>query len=206
MPPIIIFFENTPVYLVQDITTFQALPHDEATLSITQFTNNWLHDFLQNQGWKNYRKVIVSGKDISNLKKDFFGNFKIIKAGGGIVLNEKGELLLIFRNGKWDLPKGKLEKGEQIEDCAIREVQEETGIATIKLIKPAGTTYHTYFQHEDWILKESTWFQMSTQSTENLLPQIEEGITEIKWTPLAEMKFYKENMYPALIPLVDELD
>ena len=205
MAPIIIFFENTPVYLSNDLISYREDLLTEDTLLINKFTNRWLDEFLQKQEWKNYSKVIVLGENISNLKKKFFGNFKIIKAGGGLVLNEKGELLLIFRRGKWDLPKGKLEEGEAIDECALREVQEETGLKKVSLSKPLGSTFHTYYERNKWILKESIWFQMMTNSEEQLIPQQEEDITEIKWVSLDQVKNYEQNMYPALIPLIKGL-
>jgi 8-oxo-dGTP pyrophosphatase MutT (NUDIX family) len=205
MAPIIIFFENTPVYLSDDLIPYKEDLLAEDTLLINKFTNRWLDEFLQKQEWENYSKVIVLGENISNLKKKFFGNFKIIKAGGGLVLNEKGELLLIFRRGKWDLPKGKLEEGEAIDECALREVQEETGLKKVSLSKPLGSTFHTYYERNKWILKESIWFQMMTNSEEQLIPQQEEDITEIKWVSLDQVKNYEQNMYPALIPLIKGL-
>ena len=205
MAPIIIFFENTPVYLSNDLISYREDLLTEDTLLINKFTNRWLDEFLQKQEWKNYSKVIVLGENISNLKKKFFGNFKIIKAGGGLVLNEKGELLLIFRRGKWDLPKGKLEEGEAIDECALREVQEETGLKKVSLSKPLGSTFHTYYERNKWILKESIWFQMMTNSEEQLIPQQEEDITEIKWVSLDQVKNYEQNIYPALIPLIKGL-
>ncbi|MFS8082508.1 MAG: NUDIX hydrolase [Ginsengibacter sp.] len=205
MPPIIIFFENTPVYLTKDLIPYKEDFLAKDTLLINKFANSWLEEFLQKQEWKNYSKVIVLGENISNLKKKFFENFKIIKAGGGLVLNEMGELLLIFRRGKWDLPKGKLEKGEAIDECALREVQEETGLKKVTLSKPLGSTFHTYYEQTKWILKESIWFQMATNSEEQLIPQLDEDIIEIKWVTLDQIKNYEQNMYPALIPLIKGL-
>jgi ADP-ribose pyrophosphatase YjhB (NUDIX family) len=108
----------------------------------------------------------------------------IILAGGGIVTNEHGELLMIFRRGKWDLPKGKLDKGETIEACALREVTEETGVHNLKLGKLIVVTQHTYFdkyQHQE-VIKESHWFRMTVEGVPTLIPQTEEDITAIEWT------------------------
>ena len=205
MTPIIIFFENTPVYLIENLIPFKEDLLSDETLLINMFTNSWLAQFLQKEEWKNFSKVIVKGENVSKLKKAFFENFKLIKAGGGLVLNEKGELLLIFRRGKWDLPKGKLEKGEAIDECALREVQEETGLKNVNLMKPSGSTFHTYYLQPRWIIKESIWFQMSANSKEQLKPQLEEDITEIKWVSLDQVKNYEQNMFPALIPLIKSL-
>ncbi|MBS1591312.1 MAG: NUDIX domain-containing protein, partial [Bacteroidetes bacterium] len=100
---------------------------------------------------------------------------KTIIAAGGLVYNERGELLMIYRRGKWDLPKGKLDEGETIEMCAVREVKEETGLLEIALIKFTGKTYHNYFDiwlNED-VQKESWWYEMKANSTEKIIPQTE---------------------------------
>ena len=113
-----------------------------------------------------------------------------ILAGGGLVLNEKGGLLMIYRRGKWDLPKGKLDEGETIEDCAVREVLEETGLLNVELGELIGITYHEYFDRhlQEEVIKESYWFAMRAKSDQLLVPQTEEDITEIKWVSDDELK------------------
>ena len=88
---------------------------------------------------------------------------------------------MIFRNGKWDLPKGKLEVGENIKECAIREVEEECGVLGLSIAKPLQDTYHTYEINEQKILKRTYWFEMSTRFKGELIPQNEEGITKVVW-------------------------
>lgn len=112
---------------------------------------------------------------------------KIIQAGGGLVLNERNELLLIFRRGSWDLPKGKLDPGESIEACALREVEEETGVGNLTLIDFLGITQHQYFDPflKEEVIKESHWYTMSVKGVPALIPQTEEDITDIKWVPLS---------------------
>lgn len=107
----------------------------------------------------------------------------IIVAAGGLVWNEKNELLMIFRRGKWDLPKGKLDDNETIETCAIREVKEETGLKNIELENFIGKTTHQYFDiyRKEEVLKESHWYAMKTSSNETLIAQTEEDITAIGW-------------------------
>lgn len=114
---------------------------------------------------------------------------KIIQAGGGLVLNEQHELLFIFRRGSWDLPKGKVDPGETIEACALREVEEETGVGNLTLIDFLGITNHQYFDPylKEEVIKESHWYTMSVKGIPVLVPQTEEDITDIKWVPLAEV-------------------
>lgn len=128
---------------------------------------------------------------------------KII-AGGGLVLNEAGELLLIFRRGKWDLPKGKLDEGESIEDCAVREVMEETGITGITLGKLIGISYHEYFDtfiNRD-VIKETHWFAMQAGGAQALVPQTEEDILEIRWVKGETLADCLENSYDTVIDII----
>lgn len=115
---------------------------------------------------------------------------KPITAAGGVVyqiLPDAGiQVLLIFRNGVWDLPKGKLEKKESIPMCAVREVAEETGSGLPLLVSELGTTYHEYWQGNTLFGKTTWWFSMVFSQTETLKPQIEEGISNIEWVELHE--------------------
>lgn len=129
-----------------------------------------------------------------------------IIAGGGLVFNEKDELLMIFRRGFWDLPKGKLDAGETIEACAIREVQEETGLQNIVLGKFIGITKHLYF--DKYIgknaIKESHWFAMTSNSNQILKPQTEEDITEITWVAKVNLPVYLAKSYTAIVEVVNK--
>ena len=105
----------------------------------------------------------------------------MIEAAGGLVFNKDGDILMIFRNGKWDLPKGKLEIGESVEECAIREVEEECGIYGLDITEKLLETYHTYNLSGKEILKRTYWYKMRTDFDGELVPQIEEGITKVSW-------------------------
>ena len=129
---------------------------------------------------------------------------KIIEAAGGLVFNEKKELLMIFRRGFWDLPKGKVDEGETLDECALREVSEETGLLSIDLIGFLTTTYHTYSFKDEVVLKPSHWFRMNCTSTEKLTPQAEEDITDIKWITSEEANRLKDKMYPAIKMLIEQ--
>jgi ADP-ribose pyrophosphatase YjhB (NUDIX family) len=132
---------------------------------------------------------------------------KII-AAGGLVLNDKGELLMIFRRGKWDLPKGKLDEGETIEACAVREVIEETGLTNVEHGELIGITYHEYFDpylKED-VIKEAHWYAMRARGEQALTPQTEEDITEIKWVSGDELEKCLENSYDNVIEVIRKAD
>lgn len=123
---------------------------------------------------------------------------KRVVAAGGIVINEYGEILLMYRRSKWDLPKGHLDKGETLEECALREVSEETGLENLKIVRFIGITEHALFNHftnRDEI-KETHWFEMRATNKEPLEPQEEESIEWIKWVPAGELSNYMRNSYP----------
>lgn len=125
----------------------------------------------------------------------FITTFELIEAGGGVVTNPSGEVLMIFRNGRWDLPKGKLEPGEAIEHCAIREVQEECGVGELELGSFITHTYHIYELHGRPVLKRSWWWHMICRDNAELTPQTEEGITEVAWVDSTQMARCLENTY-----------
>lgn len=114
----------------------------------------------------------------------------VIIAGGGLVLNENGDLLMIFRRGKWDLPKGKLDPGESIEACALREVTEETGVQNLQIGPLLLVTTHQYFDAylQEEVIKETHWFRMKVSQIPALIAQREEDIIEIEWTKMENIE------------------
>lgn len=130
--------------------------------------------------------------------------FVMIEAAGGLVQSENGLWLFIHRNGMWDLPKGKLEVGEDIEACAVREVAEECGIAEPKIIRPLSTTYHTYTLNGKRILKPTHWFLMKSSDPSELIPQSEEGITQVKWVSDNEAKLLAEGSFGSIKQVISE--
>jgi 8-oxo-dGTP pyrophosphatase MutT (NUDIX family) len=126
----------------------------------------------------------------------------LILAAGGLVENEKGEILFMFRRGKWDLPKGKLDPGETLEECALREVEEETGVGQLKLKKFLLQTLHEYEELGKVIQKKTHWFQMTTISHQSLVPQTEEDITDLRWIAPADFEIVLRNTYPAIVEVL----
>jgi len=128
-------------------------------------------------------KVYINNelKIITDNWENFCSNFKLIHAGGGLVYNDDNQLLMIFRNGIWDLPKGKLEVDEDVKSCAVREVEEECGVKGLHITKELISTYHIYDLNGQKVLKCTSWFKMRTSFKGILKPQSSEGITKACW-------------------------
>lgn len=126
----------------------------------------------------------------------------LIKAAGGLVSNEENKYLFIFRNGKWDLPKGKLDKGENSRVAAIREVQEECGISVDSSGDKICNTYHIYEMNGARVLKKTSWYRMRADHQENLIPQAEEGITDARWLAAGDFMLVRQNTYPLIRDLI----
>ncbi len=124
--------------------------------------------------------------------------FTEVDAAGGLICNDLGEFLLIFRNGMWDLPKGKREKGESTAENAVREVMEECGIPAPELGELICVTDHTYHRGGQFVLKHTYWYSMSVSSSAPTRPQTEEGITQTAWVPAGEIRQYAGQTYPSI--------
>ena len=152
------------------------------------------------------KTLVVVNESPTYLFKKFKKKFKVINASGGVVLRDK-KILFIFRNEKWDLPKGKVDKGESIEDGAIREVAEECGIINHTIEKKLPSTFHIYQSpYSDtkgkWIFKETFWFEMAYSGLEDGTPQIDENITEIRWFSQNDLNAVLENTYENLKQII----
>lgn len=142
--------------------------------------------------------LYIFHSDIDELRDAFRSCFIPLNAAGGLVRNDKNELLLIYRKGKWDLPKGKLDRDEAFDQAALREVREETGLQKIVAERPLISTYHTYPYKDGLALKKTMWFEMIFEGDEIPRPQKEEDITEVRWVPADQLPAYMEKSYPAI--------
>lgn len=134
----------------------------------------------------------------------FIADKWIIEAAGGMVFNPQGELLMMLRRGQWDMPKGKLDEGETIEACALREVEEETGISNLRLCEKLQTTYHTYAFQGKTVLKPSHWYKMECTGTEELVPQTEEDITELLWANKVKAAELAKKAFPSIREMIEK--
>jgi 8-oxo-dGTP pyrophosphatase MutT (NUDIX family) len=194
-----IYFNDKPLFLCDSIDeTIEPFIHNDDAVFIDELDSHTIKSMIHEMQLEKVHAGVFYNNNLEELKKAFYKKFTIIQAGGGLVLNEKGEALLIFRRGKWDLPKGKLDKGENLEQCAVREVEEETGLQNIKLLSPLMVTYHTYHEGTKFILKESHWYNMKVKGDQQLIPQTEEDIHEIKWANKKTAASLLNNTFPSV--------
>ena len=195
-----VFFDDRVVYLserapggragtAQTFMEFQGLP--ELWKLMDKFANN-----------DQTRELHIFHKDLAELTAAFTSCFKCINAGGGVVLNEEGEFLVIERNGVWDLPKGKMEKGEDFETTALREVEEETGLTGLEISGLLLSTFHTYPLKGKMILKETQWFEMLQKGGGKPVLQAEEGITAYRWVKPGNTAFIRMNTYASILDVL----
>lgn len=151
------------------------------------------------------REIQIACSDVEKSWQSFFDQFEFVQAAGGVVRRDDGKILFIFRNGKWDLPKGKVEEGESIDEGALREVEEECSIQQLELVAPLCTTWHTYIQKGDHMLKATAWYMMNYHGTKDPKPQVEEGITETRWLAIDQLDLVRANTYPSVIDVIDAL-
>lgn len=199
-----VFFREKIIFLTSDETL---VLFDQSSLSLRYDTIDSLQitfqSFLTNPV---VSKLFVVADDYKKLWNDFKSLFEIIEAAGGVVKNSKDEILFIFRNEKWDLPKGKIEMKEKVTDAAVREVEEECGISGAKIVKEIIATYHIYFLDGKSILKKTHWFEMRVKGTPDLKPQKEEGITIAKWLNENKISEVIKNTYPSIVEILSSFN
>ena len=194
-----VYFNEKPLFLADQMDKeLTALSHHDDTVLIDEFSPPAINSLIHEMKLSKIHAGILIHNNLEALKKAFNKKFMLIKAAGGLVTNEAGDLLFIFRKNKWDLPKGKLEDGEDIESCAVRETEEETGLKGVRMGKPLITSHHTYDESGHHILKETFWYKLSVTGNQDLKPQVEEHITEIRWVNPASMQEVLSNTYPLI--------
>jgi 8-oxo-dGTP pyrophosphatase MutT (NUDIX family) len=199
-----IYFNDKPLFLCDAIDKkIEPFIHHDDAVFIDELDAHTIKTIIHEMQQPHIHAGVFFHADLDKLKKAFFKKFTVIQAGGGLVTNNNDEILMIFRRGKWDLPKGKLDKGERLEDCAVREVEEETGLKNVKLDSPLIITYHTYHEGSKFILKESHWYTMKVTGEQTLVPQTDEDIHEIKWVKKPDLQPYLKNSFPSVIDVLE---
>ena len=194
-----IYFNEKPLFLTDSITPeIEPFAHHDDAVLIDEFSHGGINSMIHEMRQEKVHAGIYLHNNVEELQKALWKKFILIKAGGGLVINEANELLFIFRRGKWDLPKGKLDDGETIEECAVREIQEETGLQQVELKKHLVTTWHTYDDSGHHILKETAWYLLSASKNQALTPQTVEQITKIEWGSPDNIEKYTSNTFGAI--------
>ena len=189
-------FYNNNFLLISDKST-----KCNACLPINIIDISFINEFTNDNIDKNYIFITNNiSKSVEQLKK----HLNYIKAAGGLVVNNKKEILLIKHYNVWDLPKGWIEKNEQETTCALREVNEECGITKHKITNKLTDTFHIYKYNNSLNLKHTVWFLMNYNNNEILKPQIEEDISEIKWVKISDLPQYYNNMYLSIIDILQK--
>jgi hypothetical protein len=151
---------------------------------------------------KQIRSLYIFHTDMLLLVEEFKACFTTVEAAGGLVFNDQGEFLVIERRGVWDLPKGKLEKGEGYEEAALREVKEETGLQGLEAVQPLLSTYHTYPLNGERILKKTRWFEMKYHGPGKPHLQEEEDITDYRWATPGITDFIRKNTHNSILDVL----
>ena len=191
-----VFINDKLIQLIDDVTDYQLTDGMLYLKHMDEDTMDFAIDFIWES--KNFNHLVIFADELDELWDDFKDKFKNITASGGVVRNEKNEVLFILKRGKWDLPKGKVDKGESNRDAALREVQEECGIKELSIGRKLGITYHLYEEEGKRVLKKTHWFAMFTEKNGELVPDKNEGIEKVEWKKNGDLSSILENTYPAI--------
>lgn len=194
-----IYFNDKPLFLTDTITDeIEPFVHHDDAIFIDEFSTPGIKSMIHEMKLEKVHAGIFYHTNLEALRKAFWKKFERVTAAGGLVMNDEGQLLMMHRRGKWDLPKGKMDPGETPESCAIREVQEETGLQKVELEKPLVITYHTYDESGKHILKDTHWFLMKAPGQQALQPQTEEQITQLEWAKPNQLQKYLSHTFPSI--------
>jgi len=191
-----VYFNDKPLFLTDTIDAeIEPYKHHDDAIFMDEFSPPAINSIIHEMRLQKIQAGVLYHSEFEKLKKSFIRKFIFIKAAGGLVVNDDGYLLFIFRRGKWDLPKGKLDPGETPDICAVREVKEETGLKTITLKNHLITTYHTYEERGKHFLKETDWYLMNSPVQKILEPQTGEQITEAVWVLPEKLSDHTSNTF-----------
>ena len=207
-----IYFNDKPLFLTDEMTEeIQGYAHHDDAILIDEFSHPAVNAMIHEMRREKVHAGIFIHSDLATLKKAFWKKFNLVQAGGGLVNNGAQAWLFMLRRGKWDLPKGKLDAGETLEQCAVREVGEETGLSAVRPDAPLLITYHTYDENGKHILKETHWYRMSVSGSQAAIPvpdqriakfQADEAITEIVWADKERVAVLIKNTFPSIIDVL----
>jgi 8-oxo-dGTP pyrophosphatase MutT (NUDIX family) len=190
-----IYYNNKPLILANNEKSNKTFAEYSVLMGATANNFNEAIHLLER---KDTKGVLLIDESREQIEKELLWAFYPLHSGGGVVLNETGDVLMIFRRGRWDLPKGKLDEGEDIEQCAVREVIEETGLKTVEIKHKIGNTLHIYPMAGKLILKHTAWYLMQGSAKEPLLPQAEENIEKVMWVKPSGISCLLQNSFETI--------
>jgi len=184
-----VFFNQKPIFLTTELVS----QTDRTPVMFIKFSSP--ENIVKALKSKKTECLYLYHQKEDKLWMHFLRHFPIVEAAGGLVRHQDGRILFIYRNEKWDLPKGRIEKNEPIRIAAVREVEEETGVDGLEIVKPLIETFHVFNRNGKYKLKKTFWFEMKTASTITLTPQFNEGIEQAVWVFEKEIPHKFENAY-----------
>ncbi len=194
-----IFINDVPIFLIDHYNNIESK-------LLFEYEDNSIESVLMKAKSGKLNKIFLYHADIKILWEKFKEYFKIEKAAGGLVKNDQGKILFIYRLGKWDLPKGKIEKGESKKEAGRREVMEECGLEEVTIERKLQRTFHIFERKGKETLKITHWYLMNTSYQGKLTPQLEEDITHVVFKNKGEIKEALENTYGNIRLLFQNLD
>jgi 8-oxo-dGTP pyrophosphatase MutT (NUDIX family) len=196
---ITVYFDAKPFVVTDHLTAaHQQWLQTAGTVYVNHPTLDAVRQCIHDLDATAAKAAIIFTDEVGRFWTEFQSRFTPITAGGGLVINGAGHYLFMLRRGLWDLPKGKQDEGETIDDCALREVQEETGLKSVTLGQELTTTWHTYHQKQKFYLKKTVWFRMQSTANEALIPQAAEDITDLRWLSTADLAPIYDGLFPSI--------
>jgi ADP-ribose pyrophosphatase YjhB (NUDIX family) len=193
-----VYFANKPVVFVDFTDELTSLPGYEVIVSQGKADTMLIESAID----RGAKFICLKCQNVEWSWQQFVSQFILIRAAGGVVSNNRDEVLFIHRLDKWDLPKGKVEEGEELNLAAMREVEEECSINKLELVSHLITTYHTYSLKGEQVLKSTDWFVMNHTGNDSPTPQAIEGITEAKWIARRDWKLVEANTFPSVMDVL----
>lgn len=198
-----IYVKGTPLIITDNLQNYKK---DGGILPVEVSKEEDVQDVLEYlESSPFHSKAVLHGASKASIYNNLNQQCELLQASGGVVWNDLGQVLLIFRHNHWDLPKGKIEKGESKEAAALREVKEECGVGELSLNNYFTTSYHTYWRKQTRMLKQTFWYEMSCNDKGSIKPQTMEGITDVKWADQSAIQKAIKQTFPNLQEVLESV-
>lgn len=200
-----IYFNYKPLFICSEITpTIDDYLHRRTTIFIDEFSTHAVKTIIEEMENPEINAGVFLHKEEEAVLEAIKEHLTVVQAAGGLVHVHGEQVLLIYRRGKWDLPKGKLDEGEDLVTCAAREVAEETGVGGLRTEELLMVSYHTYHERDQFILKETYWYLMAADTPQPFIPQEDEDIEKCEWVKIENLGPYLDNTYPTIVEVANK--